>query len=295
MTPTHRLSGRQMAGITAIVSGVAIYVNSFGIAAWRTAGNPTTYTTAKNIVAAIGLAAMIPLARPRPTGTKRRWGGLAAVAVIGGSVPFVLFFEGLAQATSAQAALLHKSLVIWVAVLAVPFLHERLRASHVAAIGLLVAGQLWLSGGTPDLAFGRGEWLILAATLLWSVEVILDKRLLADQRPADVAVARMAGGAALLIGYGFVSGATVPWAALTLEQWGWIALTGGTLAAYVATWLAALQRAPAVDVTAVLVFGAVITLVLAQGVTVLTPAIWPGMVLITVGAGWFLRRPSPAT
>lgn len=43
-------------------------------------------------------------------------------------------------------------------------------------------------------------------------------------------------------------------------------LTGVILAGYVSTWFAALSRAPAVDVTAVLVVGAVVTALLAAGV-----------------------------
>ena len=54
-------------------------------------------------------------------------------------------------------------------------------------------------------------------------------------------------------------GAAADLLALTAAQWGWALLTGLLLTAYVATWYAALARAQAVDVTAVLVFGAVVT------------------------------------
>jgi len=287
---TSRLSGKQMAGVTAIISGVAIYANGFGVTAWKSAGGPVTYTTAKNLVAAvmlIGLAALTQRGRP----TRRLPAtGLVVVAVIGGSVPFVLFFEGLTRAASSQAALIHKSLLIWVAVLAVLFLKEKIRPAHVGALALLVAGQLWLSGGAAELSFGSGEWMILAATGLWSIEVIVDKRLLKQVRPADLAVARMGGGALLLVVYGLATGAAVPWATVTAVQWGWIALTGTTLAAYVGTWLVALSRAPAIDVTAILVFGAVITIVLSQGAAVVAPAVLPGLVLIGAGTGWLLLR-----
>ena len=40
-----------------------------------------------------------------------------------------------------QAAFIHKTLVVWVALLAVPLLHERLGPGHVGAIALLLAGQ----------------------------------------------------------------------------------------------------------------------------------------------------------
>ena len=54
--------------------------------------------------------------------------------MIGGSVPFVLFFEGLARAEATQAAFIQKTLVVWVALLAVPLLRERFGVPHALAI-----------------------------------------------------------------------------------------------------------------------------------------------------------------
>src|SRR5262249_45486785 len=98
--------------------------------------------------------------------------GRAAVGVVGGSVPFVLFFEGLSRAEATQAAFIQKTLVVWVALLAVPLLRERVGVPHALAIGLLVAGQAWIAGHAGTIAFGQGEAMILAATLLWAVEVV---------------------------------------------------------------------------------------------------------------------------
>jgi drug/metabolite transporter (DMT)-like permease len=39
----------------------------------------------------------------------------------------------------------------------------------------------------------------------------------------------------------------------------WVAVTGVLLAGYVGTWMAALRRAPATEVTSILVLGAIIT------------------------------------
>jgi uncharacterized membrane protein len=85
---------------------------------------------------------------------------------------------------------------------------------------------------------------------------------------------------------------------VTPEHIGWILVTGLTLAGYVATWFAALARAQAVDVTAVLVGGAIITAFLELGIreVELPPSL--GLVLIAMGAvlavvaGW--RRPTVA-
>jgi uncharacterized membrane protein len=79
-------------------------------------------------------------------------------------------------------------------------------------------------------------------------------------------------------------GATTSLGAVTPQAWLWVAATGVMLSAYVTTWYAALKHAGAIDVTAVLVFGAVITAALNTGFrgTSLVPAAL-GLSLITLG------------
>ena len=178
--------------------------------------------------------------------------------MIGGSVPFVLFFEGLARASSTQAAFLNKTLVLWVALLAVVVLKEGLQVWHWIAIGLLLVGQAGLSGGFTA-SISSGELLILAATLLWAIEVVVAKRLLGSLSSWTVGLARMGFGSVALIGWVLVTGSGAALLTMDAAQWGWVLLTGVILAGYVATWFAALARAQAVDVTAVLVLAALIT------------------------------------
>ena len=294
-----RAIGVALAFVTACVSGVSVYVNAKGVARFDDA---TVYTTAKNAVAgALLLVLALPLflARRSPSEraalprTRRHWLGLVAIACVGGSVPFVLFFEGLSRATATQAAFIHKTLVVWVALLAVVLLRERLRPLHVLAIGLLMAGQLVLVPNVGVVSFGVGEAMILAATLLWAVEVIVVKRLVVPLEPRTLAAARMALGAVVLVAWIAVSGRTTELLSLGAAQWGWAIVTGALLTAYVFTWYAALARAQAIDVTAVLVFGAVVTAVLA-GAADGVPVDGLGLVVITLGtavaAGAALRR-----
>jgi drug/metabolite transporter (DMT)-like permease len=300
---TTRATGIALAFVTAMVSGVAVYVNAKGVSKFDDA---TVYTTAKNAVAGLLLIALaLPLlvsrradvaTRPARSSTGGKWLGLVALACIGGSVPFVLFFEGLSRATATQAAFIHKTLVVWVALLAVVVLRERIGPLHVAAIALVVTGQAWLlGGGLGTVTFGAGEWMILAATLLWAVEVILAKHLLGGLDSRTLAAARMGLGTVVLLGWLAVSGRGGDLLALGSEQWGWAIATGLLLTAYVATWYAALARAQAVDVTAALVFGAVVTAAIA-GVAdgaVVDPV---GISLVTAGAALValaaFRRPS---
>jgi drug/metabolite transporter (DMT)-like permease len=286
--PLTRTAGVALAAVTACVSGVAVFVNGYGV---RRMPDPTSYTTAKNLVAALLLGGLLLVATAtrsadgltRP-GDRRGWLGLAAVAVVGGSVPFVLFFEGLAQASSTDAAFLHKTLVVWVALLAVPLLRERIGVPHVLAIGLLVGGQALLAGDLTALRPGSGEIMVLAATLLWAVEVIVAKRTLADRvSPLTLATARMGGGVIVLVGWAVARGELGALTGLDAAAWGWALATGALLFVYVATWYGALARAQAVDVTAVLVFAAVITALLdriVEGVALPDPV---GLVLVSAG------------
>ena len=263
-TGRTRTVGIRLAYAAALVSGVSVFVNSYGV---RHVPDPTVYTTAKNLVASVMLLTLLGAAsRPgfgqgwtRPS-SRREWVGLGAVAVFGGSVPFVLFFEGIARASSTDAQLIHKTLVVWVALLAAPLLRERVGRLQVAAVVLLVLGQAKISGGAPPLGeSGRGETMILAATLLWAVEVVIAKKLLASLSPATVAASRMAAGSLVLVTWLAVSGRLDDLAGLSASGWAWAALTGALLTVYVATWYSALARAQAVDVTAVLVAAVLVT------------------------------------
>lgn len=281
---TRRRTGILLALATAVVSGVSVFLNSYGVKAF---GNPTAFTTAKNTVAA-GLLLLVVaggrqagarLTRPKGAG---QWCALAVIGVIGGSVPFVLFFEGLARSASPQAAFLHKTLVLWVAVLAITVLHERLQWAHWVAIALLVVGQIGLAGGTPG-GLGRPELMILAATLLWAVEVVVAKLLLASLSSWTVAVARMTLGSVVLLAWVAWKGDFSLLTSLNAEQLRWVLLTGALLAAYVATWFAALERALAIDVTAVLVLAAPLTTALSTAVQG-TP-LEPGWLLVLLAGG----------
>jgi drug/metabolite transporter (DMT)-like permease len=301
--PSTPASGLALAFATAIISGVAIFANAYGVAAFGSGGG--VYTTAKNLVAAVLLMLVTAAAtrarseegftRPR---TSAQWAGLVLVAVIGGSVPFLMFFEGLARASSLQAAFIHKTLLVWVSLLAWPLLRERIGPLHVVAIGLLLAGQAVLQRGVGEVGLGSGDAMILGATLLWSFEVIVAKRLLASLSSFTVGSARMALGSVVLLAYLGATGGIDDLLATSAAQSAWAALTGGLLAAYVATWYLALARARAIDVTAVLVFGAVVTALLAAIVQDVEPAT-AALALLTLGT--FVatlaarRRAEPAT
>ena len=261
LAPDRRTVGLGLALATALISGISIFVNAYALPQFE---SPSVFTALKNLIVAVALAPLLlrPAARAElRTLNRRQATGLGMLGLIGGSVSFVLFFEGLSRVSSGNAAFIHKTLFVWVAVLAVIFLRERLGIGQLAAVGLLLVSQMLL-GGPGALGFGLGEAMVAAATLLWSVEVILAKRLLSTLSSTIGAAGRMVIGAGLLLVYLGATGQISALAQLTAVQWVWVIATGILLFGYVTTWYAALQRAPATAVTCVLTLGAPITALL---------------------------------
>lgn len=254
--------GIGLALAAAVISGFSVWVNSYAVKDVR---DPAVFTTAKNLL--VGAALLTLLLRPGSTAptlprTWRKRSMLFALGVVGGSIPFVLFFEGLARSGPGNAAFIQKTLFLWVAVLAVPLLGERIGRWQVMALGLLVLAQL-LIGRPGSWRPGDGELLVLAATAFWTVEAVVARRLLPEVGAALGATARMALGGALLFGYLLTQGKVDTLVNLDAEQWRWIIITSAILLIYVATWYSALRRAPATVVTSILTLGAPITAILA--------------------------------
>lgn len=291
-----KLSQRQgiiLALVAAIVSGISIYVNKFGVAHIR---DPYVYTTVKNSVVVIGLLAVVGLLaswKELRGMTPARWLAWIGLGVIGGGVPFLLFFQGLSTASAGSASLIQKTLFIWVALLAVPLLKERPGLWQVLGLAVLAVSQFLLQPLTHWGGWGSGETLILIATLLWAVETILAKKVLGWMSPKTAALGRMGIGA--LVMWVFLTFTGRAATALTLDdtQWLWVAITALFLMAYVWTWYSALKLAPASLVTSLLTVGAIVTILLTavfNGQTATPPQI-AAMALLVLGAALLALPP----
>ncbi|HAO81303.1 MAG: hypothetical protein UV57_C0009G0007 [Parcubacteria group bacterium GW2011_GWD2_43_10] len=242
----------------AVISGLANFFNKVGI---TVVSDAVLYTFIKNgLVAIIFLAILVLSTRWREIKqlNKGDWVKLMAIGAIGGSLPFILFFTGLAMTSAVSASLIHKTLFIWVALLAMPFLGERLGKIQWAALGLLLFGNFFL-GSWQQLTLGKGELLILAATLLWAVENIIAKRALQNISSLLVASARMVLGSALILLVVLVQGKAGLISNLSYEQWSWAILAAGLLFGYVICWYSALKSAPASIVASLLVPASLVT------------------------------------
>ena len=261
--PTAHVPNTLRAGValalgTALISGFSVFINGLVI---KEFADPLLLTAIRNAFVGLAFASLLAVKRPGPALAAlrgRQWLGLLAIALLGGSLAFFLFFGGLAAAGAPGAAFIHKTLFVWVAILAVPLLRESLGWLQIGALGALLVGSALLTPPT-GLAGGTGEAMIMGATLLWSLEVVVARRLLPGMSVRIAATARMALGAAIMVGLLALDGRLAGLASFSLKHWLIVGGTGVLLFGYVATWYGALQRAPATVVTSILVLGAVIT------------------------------------
>jgi len=271
---------------TAVISGVSTFVNAYAV--HGTSSDP--FVTARNVLVAIFLIPLAFLARRYHTAPLRAvdWARLVTIGIIGGAVPFLLFFHGLALATAAGGALtasfLYRTLFLMATIFGVVYLGERFHPRIAFAALLLLAGNYFLLSITTPL-WTNGTTYVFAATVLWAVEYTISKRTLRDLPSSTVGFARMGFGAAFLLGYLGLSGQLGGISAMTGGQWEWAAISAVLLAAFVGTWYAGLQRVEVGVATSVLVLGFPITWALSLAIKggTLDPLAAIGAAAVAVG------------
>ena len=256
---TNPSLGYLFAVLNAVVSGVAIYVNSLGV---KLFSDSTLYTTLKNTV--VGIALLVPviaLARCRAElrGLNRRQlGWLLVLAVIGGSVPYLLFFRGLQLTTPVTSSLLNHAQFLVVAVLALLFLRERVGPLIWVALAVLFVA-VSLGANLNALRWNEGTILVALSSLLFAAGVVLAKHLLRDLSAETVMAAKMSLGSVILIGYIAATGRLGALGSLSGQQWGFVLVTGLILLAFTVTAFVALRHITATAATAIPVASPLIT------------------------------------
>ncbi|MFC1731420.1 DMT family transporter [candidate division KSB1 bacterium] len=242
---------------TALVSGFSIFVNKFGLAGF----DPYVFAGVKNIIVVIFLISAILLLKDYKelkNLTSTQWVKLFLIGLIGGSIPFLLFFKGLSMTSAAMGAFIHKTMFVFVAIGAVIFLREKIDRKYAIGAVLLLAGNFLLLK-LKVFTFDTGALLIFLATLLWAVEQLISKHTLKEVSSRTVAFGRMFFGSLIIILFWGFTGRIETALSLTLPQLTWILLTAGFLFLYVISWYYALQRLKASIATSILLLGSPIT------------------------------------
>ncbi len=242
--------------VTMLISGVAIFANGQLVKGM----DPIVQTTIKNSMVGLLVVAWM-LAHKKislfKTLSLASWLKLLVIAMVGGSVAFGLFFTGLKQTGAVDGTLIHKSMILWIALMALPLLKEKVsKGMWLSVLGLYATNFI---NGSWFSTFGVGHLMILAATLLWSVETIMIKKYASDISVDLLVFGRMVLGSVFLGAYMLLSGKAALVSSITLVQWQGLAITGALLFGYVMTWYRAIRVAPVTLVSSVLVGATVIT------------------------------------
>jgi drug/metabolite transporter (DMT)-like permease len=253
--------GMLLVFLTAVISGFSVFINKFGV----DITNPYVFTFLKNTVVALLLGGLILALKD--FGVLRRlklkqWFALILIGLMGGSIPFLLFFKGLSLTGAAQGSFIQKTMFIYVAILAVIFLKEKISKNFIIGSLFLLIGNI-LALKSLKFSFGYGDLLVLAATLFWAVENIISKFVLRNLPSTTVAWGRMFFGSIFILGYLSLSGQTGTLSTLNFAQISWILITSVLLFGYVITWYSGLKHVPVSVATSVLLLGSPITTLLA--------------------------------
>ncbi len=244
---------------TAIISGISIYMNKFAVAGI----DSTIFTFTKNITVALFLFSLLFFTTKFKEFTllkKKDWLKLVLIGLIGGSIPFILFFRGLQLTSGAGASLIHKTMFVFVIVLAVIFLKEKLNKKVIVAMVLLLTGNYLLL--RPSWSFGLGDLLVLTATLLWALENTLSKYVLKELSGNIVAFGRMFFGSMFILIYLGFTNNLGKILTISSAQLSWILVTSSMLFLYVFTWYNGLKHVNVSLATAILLLGSPITTLL---------------------------------
>lgn len=244
---------------TAIISGFSIFINKFGVSVI----NPYIFAWLKNSIVALFLTGVLLAFKDWKVLkhlTKKHWFLLIIIGLVGGSIPFLLFFKGLSLTGPAQAAFWHKTMFIYVAVLSFVFLKEKIDKKFFLGGLFLILGSLLL---LKKLTFSPnlGDFLVFSATLFWAVENTISKYVLRSEKlqGRTVAWARMFFGSLFTLIFLGATSQLPLLSDLVLKQIGWVIVTSILLFGYVITWYSGLKYIPVSQATVILLLGSPVT------------------------------------
>ena len=241
--------------LTALVSGFSVFINKFGI----TGINPYVFTFLKGFIVLFFI--FFNEFKLIKNLTKKQWLKLSLIGLFGGSIPFLLFFKGLSITSALNAAFIHKTMFIYIALFAFIFLREKINKKWLIGAVLLLTGNLLLIK-LKTFSFNIGDLMILTATLFWAIENTISKHALKELNPRIVIFGRFFFGSLFILIFFAIIGNFREFATLNSGSLLWILLTSVFLLLYVMTWYSGLKYVDVSKAACILLLGAPITTLL---------------------------------
>ncbi len=279
-------AGISFALLTAVVSGFAVFINAFGAKSF----DPFGYTLLKNAIAAaalFGAIAFLSKFSAIRRLTPKNLGRLAFVGIIGGGIPFMLFFYGLSIGSAAAGGFIYRLLFVFTAIISVLLLRQTLDRKYAFGAVLAIVGNLILLS-LGKFAFGLGELCVLAATIMWAFEWTFTKKFLEGEDAIDgdvLAFGRFGCGIATMAVILALTGRLGTALAFSADEITWSLVAGGLLFLFATFWYRSLKHTTPANATAILALAGPITTLLNFAFLSKMPGIYEiaGLGLIAIG------------
>ncbi|MEM4634191.1 MAG: DMT family transporter, partial [Candidatus Anstonellaceae archaeon] len=276
--------GIALAYLTAFVSGISVFANSFGVLTL----DPLAYAFVRNILVAsiiFSLALAWGSWREITSLNKKQLLMLLFIGLVGGGLAFALFFTGLSQISGAYGSFIYRLLFVFAAIIGISAFKEKPSLHLGAGVALVIAGNFVLLG-SESITMSFGALLVLAATVLWAAEYAVSKKALESLSLTTVVSARMGIGSLLLLVFLLAQGKAESIYSIGYESFGWIVLSVGLLTLFTTLWYSALKYASLSSATATLTLGGPISALLGAAFAGKSLALWQagGLLLLATGA-----------
>ncbi|MBV9850022.1 MAG: DMT family transporter [Armatimonadetes bacterium] len=267
---------------------------------------PMTLAFARFGLAAVLLYALAGVLRVDLRVRRRDWRLFWAMGGVGLALTYLLYYAGVCRTTAADAALLTAAEPVFLAVLSVVLLRERLPAAKIAGIAFGLLGVVLIVSRGGRLPHGgssaSGDLLITLGLVCEALAVIIGKRLLSRYPAVAVITYQMLAGAVILGPFAFAEIRHTGWrptldAAATPAYLGVLYLVLCCTALAYTVWYTLLDRRAASELSVFLfvqpVVGALLGVVFQHDP--LTRATLAGAVLVLLGIALINRRPPDPT
>lgn len=246
-------NGLLFALFAAFISGLSVFVNGIGV----NLADPILFSAIKNSAALLLITSSILIFKEFnqfKTLSNKQLLTLILIGIIGGSVPFILFFSGLKMGGAIISSFIFRSLFIFCGIFGYFILKETPSTNELLGALLIFCANAFLISG--ELVFGLPQTLVLLATIFWALEYTISRKILAELNPRIIIFFRMFFGSIILFAFSFFNG---PIQSIPTEAFPWIVLTSILLFGFLSTWYLALKHLTVFSATSILTIGGLVS------------------------------------
>lgn len=192
--------------------------------------NPYVFNALRFALATLTLAALARSRGGMPRIPRRDLAKLALLGVLGNTLYQMIFIQGIARTTAANASLIMSSCPMLVALLGAALGRDRLPKVAWAGVTLAVGGLVLVlvSGSRHELVTGNltGDLLILASAAAWAAYTVLASGVMARTPPIPATLITFVSGTPPLVLLALPSLAGQDWGAVGVRGWFGVAFSG---------------------------------------------------------------------